>query len=316
MNKNNNNSKTWFVLGIICMVIFGILLVAFLLGMVILAIFSHGQVALPPVIVFAILFILSTVLMNFGRKRSRVIDRLSRYMAELSGNVSVMSIEGMSDVTGYQPATILNDMRMLKRLGLSFDLYTDKGEATLIKGKSSFEQYLETERRREEIEREEAERQSRLKDPETATLEAFRCEGEAIVEKLRAANLVLPGESISNNIYKLERTTKRIFDHIENHPEKLPETRKLMSYHLPTTLMLIDKYCQYDTMEYQPENIATAKADIEKALEAANEAFENFLEGLYRVDTLDVTTEAEVLTKMFENDGLTGSKFDVDGATK
>ena len=44
--------------------------------------------------------------------------------------------------------------------------------------------------------------------------------------------------------------------------------------------------------------------------------FANFLESLYHIETLDVTTDAEVLTKMFEKDGLTGSKFDIKGDEK
>ena len=309
---NNEVSKIKFVIGVVGMIVFGVLLIVFLLITLVASLFSHGTMVLAQVIVFAALFILSTWLMNSGNRSRRVINRLSRYNAELSGNTSVMAVEDMTAITGFLPIQIRSDMRMLKQLNLSFDLYMDKGETTLIKGRGAYSQYLETELQREAIEREEAERQKRLQDPETATIETFRSEGRAIIDKLRAANLVLPGEEISTSIYKLERTTKRIFDHIENHPEKLPETRKLMNYHLPTTLMLIDKYCQYDTLEYQPGNVAAAKGDIEKALKAANEAFENFLESLYRVDTLDVTTEAEVLTKMFEKDGLTGKKFDIE----
>ncbi|MCL1896778.1 MAG: 5-bromo-4-chloroindolyl phosphate hydrolysis family protein [Clostridiales bacterium] len=309
--NNSESSKIKFVIGVVGMIVFGILLVIFLLVLLVASIFSHGTSLIAPVIVFAVLFIVSTWLMNTGNRHRRVISRLSRYNAELSGSINVVTIEDMTAITGFSPTQIRSDMRMLKQLNLNFDLYTDKDETTLIKGRKVYSMYLETEQQREALVREEAERQKRLQDPATATIETFRSEGAAIMEKLRAANLVLPGEAISKSIYKLERTTKRIFDHIESHPEKLPDTRKLMSYHLPTTMMLIDKYCQYDTLEYQPGNVASAKADIEKALNAANEAFENFLESLYRVDTLDVTTEAEVLTKMFEKDGLTGQKFDV-----
>jgi hypothetical protein len=311
MKGNNSSSTTRFVIGIVGMVVVGIFLVAFLVGFLIFSIFGKGTVVLPGGIVLTVLFVLSTMLMNSGMRRKHVIGRLSRYLAELSTRQDVLSIDNMAEITGYLPMQIKNDMRLLKKWNLSFDMYTDKLETTLIKGKSSYNQYIETERQREALAFEEAERQSRLNDPETATLEAFKIEGVSILEKMRAANLLLPGESISNSLYELEKTTKRIFDHIENHPEKLPETRKLMNYHLPTTMKLIEKYCEYDTVEYQPQNVADAKADIEKALSAANEAFVNFLEGLYRVDTLDVTTDAEVLTKMFERDGLTGKKFDI-----
>jgi len=268
-------------------------------------------VFLPLSIVFALFFTLSGALLGSGIRRKNVIGRLSRYMAELSVKNDVLSIEDMTSVTGFLPMQIKKDMRQLKRWDLSFDLYTDSGETTLMKGKSAFDQYVDAKLRREEQAREEAERQRRLMNPETATLETFRSEAATAIDRIHAANLMLPGDEVSAELDALEKTMKRIFGHIENHPDKLPETRKLMNYHLPTTMKLIEKYCQYDTMEYQPDNVAAAKVDIEKALTAANEAFSNFLEGLYHEDTLDVTTDAEVLKKMFEKDGLTGSKFDL-----
>jgi len=307
--NNNNSSVARFVVGIIGMVIFGVLLA---INLIFWLIFSTMLgLFLPLTIVFAVFFILSGALMNSGLIRKKVIERLSRYMAELSVKNNVLAIDDMTSVTGFLPLQIRKDMRNLKRWDLSFDLYTDKNETTIMKGKTAYNQYLDAERQRMELAKEEAERQSRLRDPETATLEAFRGECAAAIDKIRAANLVLPDEEISNNLSALEITMKRILAHIENYPEKLPETRKLMNYHLPTTMRLIDKYCQYDTMEYKPGNVVAAKEDIEKALSAANEAFANFLENLYHEDTLDVTTDAEVLKKMFEKDGLTGKKFDL-----
>ena len=268
-------------------------------------------VFLPLTIALALFFTLSGALLNSGIRRRNVIGRLSRYMAELSVKNDILSIDDMTSVTGFLPAQIKKDMRQLKRWDLSFDLYTDTGETTLMKGKGAYDQYLDTKKQREEIAREEAERQRRLMNPETATLEMFRSESSVAISRIHAANLMLTGDEISAELGELETTMKRIFAHIENYPDKLPETRKLMNYHLPTTMKLIEKYCQYDTMEYQPDNVTAAKADIEKALTAANEAFANFLEGLYHEDTLDITTDAEVLKKMFEKDGLTGKKFDI-----
>lgn len=307
--KDNGLSTTRLVLGVIGMVVFGVLLIVSLVFLLVLAqVFSTFLILS---IVFAAVFLLSALLMNSGLKRKNLIKRLSRYMAELSTQNDVLSIDDMTRITGFLPARIIADMRLLKRWDLSFDLYTDKAEQTLLKGKSVYNDYLETVKQRDALAREERERLDRLADPETATLEAFREEGLATVERMRAANLLLPGEEISNSLQALEKTTKRIFEYVQAHPEKLPETRKLISYHLPTTMKLIEKYCQYDSMEYQSQSIEGAKAEIEKALAAANEAFANFLESLYHVETLDVTTDAEVLTKMFEKDGLTGKKFDL-----
>ena len=312
MKNGSTSSTVRFILGIIGMVIFGGLLTASLVTLLLTTLFF----ALPLSIVFGVIFLLSGALMGSGLRRKKLINRLSRYMAELSAKQEVMSIEDMTALTGVMPTTIRNDIRRLKRLDLNFDLYSDKAESTLMKGKGSYDLYIETERQRVLQAREEDERKNRLKDPNTSSLEVFRVEGSAFIDKIHAANILLPGEEISNSLYELERTAKRIFEHVDNNPEKLPETRKLMSYHLPTLMKLIEKYCEYDSLEYQPQNVADAKADIEDTLSKANEAFTNFLDSLYHIETLDVTTDAVVLTKMFEKDGLTGSNFSIKGEEK
>jgi hypothetical protein len=303
-----------FVLGLVGTVLFGL---GFVISLIVtLAAGAAGFVlgwTWPLSIVFAALFAFSLFIMNTGLQRKRVIDRLSKYSAALLDKANVMKLEDLTSATGFLPNMIRSDMRKLKKWNLHFDLYTDAAETTLMQGEPVYLTYIETEKKREMLVREEAERDARLRDPATQPLEAFLLEGRMSLDKIRAANVVLPGDDISNALYKLERTAKRIFDHIEAHPEKLQDTRKLMNFHLPTTLKLVEKYCQYDAMEYQPENIILAKREIMNALTTADQAFNNFLHGLYEEDTLDATTDAEVLKKMFEKDGLMGSNFDIGG---
>jgi 5-bromo-4-chloroindolyl phosphate hydrolysis protein len=301
-----------FVLGLIGTIIFGIgLAISLIVTLTAGAIGIMLTWTWPLSIVFAVLLAFCIFVMNSGFLRKRVIDRLSKYSAALLDKANVMKLDDLTSATGFLPNMIRSDMRRLKKWNLHFDLYTDAGETTLIKGEPAYLEYVETEKKREMLAREEADREARLQNPDTQPLEIFLYEGRSMLDKIRAANLMLPGDDISNALYQLERTSKRIFDHIESHPEKLQDTRKLMNFHLPTTLKLLEKYCQYDAMEYQPENIILAKRDIEKALVTADEAFNNFLHSLYEEDTLDAQTDAEVLRKMFEKDGLMGSNFDI-----
>jgi hypothetical protein len=180
-----------------------------------------------------------------------------------------------------------------------------------MKGKAAYDQYLATADQRRIIAKEEAESKRRLSNPATAAIEAFRIEGQNTLDKIRVANFSLPGEEISNKLYILETTTGRIVEHIESHPEKLSETRKLMSYYLPTTLGLVEKYCHHEAMEYKSQNILDTQVEIEKALDTVNLALEKFFLKLFDGDTLDVSTDIDVLQQMLEKDGLTGEKFDI-----
>lgn len=306
MNNGNISAALRFVLGIVGLGIFGTGTVVFFL----LAQIEFLAFMLPLSFIFAALTSVSFFLMHSGRRRKRVIERLNRYRALLTNQSNVLDIGTIELQTGFPSKLIREDVRLLRQWELDFDLYTDREESVVIKGANTHRQYTEAKRLRDERE---SQSQNRLQNPETAAFEAFRLEGCAMLEKIRAANIALPGEEISDCLAKLEKTTQNIFGYIEKHPEKLPATRKLINYHLPTTLKLIEKYCQYDAMEHQPQNVVKAKAEIERALSAADVAFRNFLEKLYDTDTLDISAEAEVLTKMFENDGLTGKAFDING---
>ena len=85
-----------------------------------------------------------------------------------------------------------------------------------------------------------------------------------------------------------------------------------MNYYLPTTLKLLEKYRQYESIDIPMENVEKAKADITAALDTIDLAFNNLLASLYREDTLDVVTDIEVLETMLEQEGLTGKKFTID----
>jgi hypothetical protein len=293
------------------MIVFGILLV---LVLPFARVFGESfSVLIVLAVVFAAGFLFSLLLLLVGRKRRNVIQRLSRYSAMLSGQKTVLKVDDIAAETGFAPSLVRQDMKRLKQWQLHFDLYLDTLGSSIMKGKDTYRQYLECERLRVEREKEEAERARKMTDPKTASLEVFRAEGLAAVDKIRAANILLPGEEISTKLSKLEKTMKRIFDHVAKHPEKLSETRRLMNYHLPTTLKLVEKYCQYDVMDFQPENVKNAKAEIEQTLEMAEAAFSNFLETLFHDDTLDITTDAEVLKQMLEQEGLTGRKFEAMG---
>ena len=98
---------------------------------------------------------------------------------------------------------------------------------------------------------------------------------------------------------------------MQEHPEKLPDIRKLMNYYLPTTLKLLDAYEEFDSQPVQGENIKTAKQQIEQTLDTINIAFENLLDKLFTDEVLDVSSDISVLETMLKQEGLTGSEFDL-----
>ena len=131
-----------------------------------------------------------------------------------------------------------------------------------------------------------------------------------MIEQIRQANDRLEGEVISNKMFRLEKVAGQIFDQVGEHPEKLPDIRRLMNYYLPTTLKLLKAYEEFENQPIQGDNIKTGKQQIEDTLDTINLAFENLLDQLFADDVLDVSSDISVLETMLKQEGLTGSEFE------
>ena len=130
-----------------------------------------------------------------------------------------------------------------------------------------------------------------------------------MIRQIREANDAIPGEDISQKLFRLEEITSKIFDHVEKHPEKLPEIRKFLNYYLPITLKLVDAYREFDSQPVQGEHIMSAKAEIRETLDTINQAFENLLDSLFENAAMDISTDISALEAMLAQEGLTGNDF-------
>lgn len=297
------------VLGIIGMVTFGLCTLAFgIAGGVGMPVFA------PIAGACALAFAGSTVVTSSGFGTNKLAKQAQKYYS-LFEKKKVYTLEEMAALTGRAPKKIKKDIRKMKGRGWLLDLIYDEGETSLMKGDDTYQQYLESRDHAAQVQQEAAERQRRMQDPEMAPMEAFRAEGVATIRKIRSANDAIPGEEISAKLNVLESNCARIFSYVEENPDKLPDTQKFMNYYLPTTLKLVEKYRQYEEMEYQPANVLEAKKQIEDALETINLAYKNLLEGFYQPDTLDVSTDIVVLQRMLEQEGLVGgNQFNIGDA--
>ena len=100
---------------------------------------------------------------------------------------------------------------------------------------------------------------------------------------------------------------------MKEHPEVIPDLKKLMEYYLPTTVKLLDAYEDLDRQPIQGENITSSKKEIEATLDTLNTAFEKLLDSIFRDMAWDVSTDISVLHTVLAQEGLTE---DVFGSTK
>jgi len=138
-------------------------------------------------------------------------------------------------------------------------------------------------------------------------------QGTEYIQKIRQINDELPDEEISNKLDVLETTIDKIFQHIDEHPEQLPELDKFIQYYMPTTLKLITVYRDFDLQPIQGENISTAKKEILGTLDTINQAFIKLFDSLFQATAWDVSTDISVLETMLAQEGLTQSAFEMKG---
>lgn len=252
---------------------------------------------------------------------------LAEKFLHLAGNNHYINLEELSLYTNKPHKFILKEIRKMLSAGHFPQGHLDKQESCLMLDDKIYREYLDIEKQRELMEREQRAQELRNaaagKTPEQKAeaaadavretapggnddLEAMIAEGQECIRKLRNMNDNIPGEEISAKLFRLENLLKEIFEALREHPEQRHQMKKFMNYYLPTTLKLVEAYEEFDDLSAQSPEIIEAKAEIEKTLDTINSAFVELLGRMHRDTAYDVTTDAQVLQTMLAQEGLAG----------
>ena len=173
-----------------------------------------------------------------------------------------------------------------------------------IIGKAVFpDKVYQTREDQQETAREKEQKAQQAKDPQVAALEKER---DRAVSEMRRLNDAIQDEKISAQIDRLEAVSTKIFDYVKDHPEKLPQIRKFMSYYLPTTLKLLRSYDELSRQGVSGQNITGTMEKVEGMMDTIVLAFEKQLDGLFGDQAMDISTDITVLDNMMAREGLTG----------
>ena len=133
--------------------------------------------------------------------------------------------------------------------------------------------------------------------------------GKAYIKKIHASNDAIRGEEISAKIAKMEQVIEQIFQRAEEHPEIIPDLKKMMDYYLPMTVKLLDAYEDMDRQPIQGETICASKKEIEDTLDTLNEAFAKLLDSVFQDTAWDMSSDIFVVNTILAQEGLTGNDF-------
>ena len=240
------------------------------------------------------------------------LKRFQKYKKTL-GHKTYCSFEDLAKTVGRSIKSVKKDIHYMIAKSWFLEGRTDTKETCLITSNETYRQYEETQKALEQRSVEEAqkrmqesEKQSRISPQVQEVLD----KGEAYIKKIHASNDAIPGEDISAKIAKMEQIVEQIFQRAEEHPEIIPDLKKMMDYYLPMTVKLLDAYEDMDRQSIQGETIRASKKEIEDTLDTLNEAFAKLLDSVFQDTAWDVSSDISVLHTMLAQEGLTENDFE------
>lgn len=259
-----------------------------------------------PVVVSAVAAAAAFGLGLHGSKLAGQVKRYKRYVDMVKDKL-YCSVHDMAERTGKSEKFVVKDIKKMIRLGMFKQAHLDQKETCLIASDEMYNQYLltqkdyEEQQKKLEIEKLADERKKQERERLGEAAEVIE-EGKGYVRLIRQCNDEIPGEEMSDKLDRLENLVTKIFDRVEEEPELATELRKMLSFYLPTTKKLLEAYRDLDK---QPDlsNVAQTKREIETAVDNINEAFEKFLDELFREKAWDIQSDISVLHTILKQDG-------------
>ena len=251
------------------------------------------------------LLIPSALLLGGGIRNLSTVSRFRAYKRML-GKKTQCAIEKLARAIGKDASFVRRDVRKMIGKGLFPEGHLDHEQNHLIISDATYRQFEQA-----RLQLEAAQRQQKIdaaNAPDPRIREVLDKGGE-FLNQLRKCNDDIPGEEVSNKIYHMELILSKIFQRAKEHPEVIPDLKKLMDYYLPMTVKLLNAYADMDAQPVQGANIENAKREIEGTLDTLSRAFEKLLDELFQDTALDVSSDITVLQTLLAQEGLTDDEL-------
>ena len=244
------------------------------------------------------------------------VRRFKQYVKTL-GQKTQCSLEKLAQSVGKNVKFVRREVRKLISEGLFLQGHLDREQTCLITSHETYQLFEQSRLQLEERKRQEAaeakkaaaEKAQKAQQPKDARVQEVLERGSAFIAEIRRCNDAIPGAAVSAKIDRMETIVRRIFQRAEEHPEIVPDLKKMMDYYLPMTVKLLNAYVDMDAQPIQGENIESSKREIEQTLDTLNLAFEKLLDDLFKDTALDVSSDISVLQTLLAQEGLTEDEF-------
>lgn len=238
-------------------------------------------------------FVLSGSCFFLARSHKRRAERCDLYL-KLINDSPYFSLTALAAASGVSYRRTQKDIQyMIGKKMLGESAFVDMGKKMFFSSQSAAEEYEKS----AELKNLEDEKQAEDKVPKD--------EYRKIILDIRRLNDEIADIAVSDRIYKIEEITSNIFDYVKEHPEKKGSIRMFMNYYLPTTLKLLGSYANIEKVGVAGDNMRKSKESIEETLDMLVFAFKKELDSLYESESIDISSDIEVLEKMLKKDGMT-----------
>lgn len=245
------------------------------------------------------------------------LNRVGRFKAyrKALGDKTHCTLEKLARSVGKTEKFVRREVQKMINGGLFLEGHLDKEETMLITSDETYRNFeqnrlaLEARQKQEAAMKAQAEKLRQAAPKLDPQVQEILDKGDAFVAQIQKCNDDIPGAMISEKISRIERTVQHIFDRAEEHPEVIPDLKKMMDYYLPMTVKLLNAYADMDAQPVQGETILASKREIEETLDTLNLAFEKLLDSIFKDTALDVSSDISVLNTLLAQEGLTDDDF-------
>ena len=236
---------------------------------------------------------LGICLLAFGIQRGRQNKRLSRYKT-LMGPRPTLDLHMASEATGIKYSTVLDDVQKMTDRGEFGNAFVDVARGMLILDADSYTPPQAAQ----------PEQPATAQSVAADAAEVSRLTDNEVLTKIRDVNDAIANPEISRQIDQIGMLTAKIFQLVDENPEKEQEIRSFTAYYLPQTLKILNAYARLERQGVEGQNITEAKARIEAMLDKLVSGYANQLDRLFGSEMLDITTDITVMEQMLARDGL------------
>ena len=276
-------------------------ILTFFFGLAMLGCLVTGELLTSAAAVTAAMTAGSGWLLGSGVKNLKFSSRFKTYR-RLLGSKTTCALDKLARAVGKTVQFVRNDLAKMFGKGLFLEGHLDREQTMLITSDDTYREFEQARLQLEAVRKQQAAEAANAPDPR---VKEVLDKGSAFIAQIRKCNDDIPGEEVSANISHMELIVRRIFDRAKEHPEVVPDLKKMMDYYLPMTVKLLNAYADMDAQPVQGGTIESSKREIEATLDTLNRAFEKLLDELFQETALDVSSDISVLQTLLAQEGLT-----------